>query len=175
MVTQWNERVKPGDHVTCLGDLTLDRGTASGKEAQKLIRLVRSLNGQKRLLLGNHDHFPTQVYLECRFQKIYATHKNEHNWLLSHFPIHGTSLGPVIANIHGHIHNQKSPPPYIFKGYKTVWNTDSSSSKGTIQPYINICVENTGYGPINVGEVKRLIKEAVESYKESEDGKSAGV
>lgn len=159
LITQWNERVKETDHITCLGDVTLERGNRGGGQAQSLIKLVRSLNGHKRLLLGNHDHFPVQVYLDAGFEKIYATHRNEHNWLLSHFPIHGGSLGSVVANVHGHIHNNPSPPPHVFKGYK--------DKKEIIQPYINICVEETAYGPITVGEVETRIKNAIDKFKET--------
>lgn len=175
MITQWNERVKETDHITHLGDVTMERGSRGSPQAMSLKRLIKSLNGHKRLLLGNHDHFPIEVYLGCGFEKIYATHKNEHNWLLSHFPIHPSNLGPVEANIHGHIHDHESPAPAIFGGYKTVWNTDSSGFKGRVIPYINISVEKTAYGPINVDEVKAMIRLAIEKHKESEDGESNSV
>lgn len=51
IVDRWNSVVKPGDTVYVLGDLML--GGASG--TVEGVRLLRRLNGDLRIILGNHD------------------------------------------------------------------------------------------------------------------------
>lgn len=46
MIENWNRRVKPGDMVYHLGDFAFDDH----------IPYLARLKGQKRLILGNHDH-----------------------------------------------------------------------------------------------------------------------
>lgn len=145
MIQTWNERVKPQDHVYHLGDVTMAR---SSDEVRWFERVIKSLHGHKRLILGNHDHFPTKTYHAVGFEKIRGTGA----WLgdgllLSHFPVHPSSIGVRSkANVHGHIHEKPSPPPVI------------RDTDGALVPYINVCVEQTAYGPIHVDEVHAQIR-----------------
>ena len=103
MLERWRTLVTPQDHVYHLGDVTMAR-TNSQKDA--FITLMRSLPGHKRLLRGNHDHFPTKVYLDAGFEEIYGTRKLGH-LILSHYPIHPMSIPSWCkANVHGHIHER---------------------------------------------------------------------
>ena len=61
MVDNWNHIVQPQDHIYHLGDVSIERGSKNSQQARRLIRLIQRLKGHKRLLLGNHDHFPVQV------------------------------------------------------------------------------------------------------------------
>jgi calcineurin-like phosphoesterase family protein len=150
LIEYWNMFVKPEDHVYNLGDVTLQRG---GKVQQaRLKELVSQLNGHKRLILGNHDHFPVEAYLEAGFEKIRGTGRWLDNCWLSHFPIHPDSLGGTDACIHGHIHEQPPPKPVVRQvgdKFKTI-------------PYINVCVERTAYRPLHWDEVKAQIKTLTE-------------
>ena len=49
IITNWNERVKPGDLVYHLGDFSFGSG-------ERVTQLLRMLNGQVHLVAGNHDH-----------------------------------------------------------------------------------------------------------------------
>lgn len=148
MIAQWNDRVKPQDHVYHLGDVTMER---SSDRVKWFTGLIRSLHGHKRLILGNHDHLPVKVYHEAGFEKIRGTGAWLGNGLLlSHFPVHTSSIGMrSTACVHGHIHEKPSPPP-------AVRDTD-----GATIPYVNVCVEQTGYGPISVDEVQTMIRRAI--------------
>lgn len=150
LLTYHNEFVKPEDHVTFLGDVTLRRGGA--QDRLWFIKEMRKYNGHKRLHLGNHDHFPIKVYLDAGFEKIYATWRDEQGLLFSHFPLHPTSLGSAKACIHGHIHQNDSPSPAMRLGKDGKW---------IIQPYINVSVEVTNYHPISVEEVNARVDKAV--------------
>lgn len=65
ILTYHNMIVKPNDHISFLGDVTLKRGGRIDREM--FIKEVRKYNGHKRLYLGNHDHFPIKVYLDAGF------------------------------------------------------------------------------------------------------------
>lgn len=141
-----NEIVKPQDHVSFLGDVTLKRG---GHIDRKIFTdEVKKYNGHKRLYLGNHDHFPIKTYTEV-FEKIYATWRTEDNIILSHIPIHPRSLGSVVANVHGHIHDNPEYDPAVI----TLKN-----GKTRVVPYINVCVEAINYRPVHRDELLARIE-----------------
>jgi calcineurin-like phosphoesterase family protein len=136
-----NETVRPQDHVSFLGDVTLLRG---GSIDRKMFTdEVKKYNGHKRLYLGNHDHFPAKVYLEV-FEKIYATWRIKEGLVFSHIPIHPRSLGSAIANVHGHIHNNPDYEPVVI-GDRLV-------------PYINVCVEAVNYRPVHLDELLSRVR-----------------
>lgn len=149
MITKWNETVKPNDHISCLGDVTMARGGRIQRE--EFITLIKGLNGHKRLYLGNHDHFSAKVYLDAGFEKIYATWRDEDHIIFSHFPLHPRSLGSAIANVHGHTHTIPDYEPVIYI---------DENKKKHIKPYINISVEQTEYKPISIDEIKERIRKA---------------
>lgn len=145
-----NQVVKPTDHVYFLGDVTMRRGGRLEKEA--FCREVRKYHGHKRLFLGNHDHWPTQVYLDAGFDKIRATWRDQQNIIYSHFPLHPGSLGGVLANVHGHIHANPSPKPVIGL---------DKHDKVIVKPYINVSVEAINYRPIDFDELMAKIEQAI--------------
>lgn len=93
MTTRWNETVKPTDTVFHLGDLCLHY-TKAEKEA-----LWKRLNGDKTLILGNHDHKTVGHHAKLGIRAIKGTlvHKG---MILSHRP----EPFPNIPNVHGHTH-----------------------------------------------------------------------
>lgn len=135
MAEAWNTDVRPEDHIWHLGDMTMDR---TPSQAEGFIHFVRRLNGHKRLVLGNHDHFPIHTYASAGIQKIVASHRHA-GLIYSHIPLHPMSVASekVIACVHGHIHAEDSPPG----------------------KYVNVCVERTGYRPIALDEVLRLARQ----------------
>lgn len=134
MVTYWNETVKPGDKVYHLGDVYM--GGGFNKEYTE--KLLLSLNGQKRLILGNHDNGKDQI-LHKVFKKIDVWRMfPEFGLLLTHVPVHESTLQEgrfhdhKYLNVHGHIHQNESPS-------------------------INhqcVCVEQIGYRPVNIEDLR---------------------
>jgi calcineurin-like phosphoesterase family protein len=152
MIANWNKAVAPSDHIYHLGDVTMLRG---GKPQQdKFCAIMARLNGHKRLLMGNHDHFPVEVYLRAGFEKIYGTWRGISNILLSHIPVHPHSLGTSCANVHGHIHANPAYPA-------VVWEDKHGRPHRT--PYINISVEHTDYCPISLEDLTLRIRLAKEN------------
>lgn len=127
ILDHWNEKVKPGDIVYNLGDVFFG-------DKEKFQKMWPKFNGRKRLIVGNHDDVK---YLSSGsfFQKVMLWRMfSEHNILLSHVPIHESSLyrsknsDKPMKNLHGHIHTMDSPPG----------------------PYVNVCVEKTNYYPVEL-------------------------
>lgn len=99
MVDRWNKMVNDDDIVYHLGDVYFDRGH----------EVLPRLKGRKRLILGNHDNAKSP-YLQQHFQKILMWRMfPEFNCLLTHVPVHESTLFKVQYNLHGHIHQNASP------------------------------------------------------------------
>lgn len=105
LITKWNSVVKKHDTVWHLGDVCL-----GGREK---LEIIRNLNGIKKLVLGNHDTYPLELYLQV-FNKVYGAIKYK-NGILTHIPVHPNQLDTRFAfNIHGHMHSKKlEDPRYI--------------------------------------------------------------
>jgi len=127
IIDNWNSVVSKHDVVYHLGDISWVNRT---KTREHLSRL----NGVKKLVLGNHDEFPTRFYLEF-FTKIVSGLRFK-NYLLTHHPVHPSELkmndGRYTGNIHGHLHH------------------DNISSPG----YINVSCEQINLTPVSVEELK---------------------
>ena len=139
MIENWNCVVKPGDKVYHLGDVFFG-------DKESFIKKWKRLNGQKRLILGNHD--------DARF---FAKHElvakidvwrmfPEFGMILTHIPLHESVLyegrfrnfkGQVV-NVHGHLHQNPSP-----------------SDK-----HVCVSVEQIDYTPIHIEEVRQRINKA---------------
>jgi calcineurin-like phosphoesterase family protein len=104
--------------------------------AQHLDAVMPRLNGHKRLVRGNHDIFKTKKYLKW-FEEIHGMRVMD-NMLFTHVPIHPGSLGRFRANVHGHTHE----------------------STALAFPYVNVCVEQTGYTPISLEYLSAKVREA---------------
>lgn len=103
LVLRWNDAVRKNDTVWHLGDVLFgtDAFTTLGR-----------LNGVKHLVMGNHDHYPTDRYLE-HFNKVYGA-ANLRGYILSHIPVHPGQFGRFKGNIHGHLHSKHlDDPRYI--------------------------------------------------------------
>ncbi len=104
LVERWNATVKPKDTVWHLGDVYF-----GGKDAHAILG---ELNGLKRLVLGNHDVYPLEIY-QRYFPKIYGAAEYRH-CVLTHIPVNENQLDRYERNIHGHMHSKKlDDPRYI--------------------------------------------------------------
>lgn len=139
MRENWNRVVKDGDIVYHLGDVYMGKQS----DPENVRKFLSSLKGRKRLILGNHDNGKDQI-LHHVFQKISMWRMfSEFGLLLTHVPVHESSLyrgvtgneesPPKLLNVHGHIHDKRSPS----KDHKCV------------------CVEQINYTPINIEDLRK--------------------
>jgi len=138
MIERWNSVVKQGDIVYHLGDVVM-----GDKEWFK--KNWPRLNGNKRLIVGNHDDIP---FLSSGgfFKKVQMWRMfPEFGLMFSHVPLHESSLlrhvdkaksyidgCESLLNVHGHIHQNPSPEG----------------------PYRNVSVEAINYTPVNIEELR---------------------
>jgi calcineurin-like phosphoesterase family protein len=93
----WNRRVTKRDLVWVLGDSAF---------TQEGLDFFKTLNGEKRLVRGNHDNLKTEEYLKV-FTTVEGLVRYKGFWL-SHAPVHPLELRDKY-NIHGHVHYQTIP------------------------------------------------------------------
>lgn len=128
----WNNKVrKQRDIVYVLGDVSM--------RIEDLEWLNR-MNGEKRLVLGNHDQFDYGVYKKY-FNKVYHFHKGYKGMVFTHIPIHPNELEyrSWKWNIHGHIHDPE---------------------KNIKDPrYFNVNVDVIGYTPISLNELRSKLED----------------
>ena len=100
MIDRWNKVVKPDDHTYILGDFCW------GKESRWL-GILNQLNGQKTLILGNHDITPSKLTrrLFADVKDYKEINDNGRKVVLCHYPI------PCYKNhfygwyhLYGHVH-----------------------------------------------------------------------
>lgn len=143
LITSWNEVVKPTDKVYHLGDVVIAR--------RMLKAVMPRLNGDKVLIKGNHDIFKLADYTPW-FRDIRAYHKLDRA-ILSHVPIHPEQLVRFAGNIHGHLHSNLVQIP-------ATGTNELDWRAGYPHPqYLNVCVEHTGYAPIELSEALKKLAE----------------
>jgi len=138
MIQQWNSVVKEGDIVYHLGDVLIG-------DIEWFKKNWPRLKGSKRLIVGNHDDIK---FLSSGgfFKKIGMWRMfTEFGLILSHVPLHTSNLLRLLdktkiypddaielLNVHGHIHQHKSPDG----------------------PYKNVSVEAINYTPVNIEQLR---------------------
>jgi len=123
-----NEVVRPQDTLYILGDIAMKR---------KYICVVDRIITKKRVLIrGNHDIFKlkdyTPYFKDIRAYKVLP----KYGIIFSHIPIHLDTFDKWKLNVHGHMHHK-----YI---------NDNR--------YLNICVEQTNYKPVELEEILEKLK-----------------
>jgi calcineurin-like phosphoesterase family protein len=138
---RWNATIRPSDHVYHLGDVALKCSSTT------CAIFMKTLNGKKRLVRGNHDRFKASQYLKMGFEEIHGL-KSLFNVWLTHAPMHPFSIGKkFLGNVHGHIHEKPSPPG----------------------PYLNVSVEAIDYTPISLEDACDRIRKRVANESLNED------
>lgn len=144
MVDNWNRTVKPEDTVYHLGDEFLG-------DSAKAQQILKSLNGYKILVKGNHSTKSDHWYHEAGFAEIYnmlyliSPTRPKIRYLITHVPVPYLSLEAMnsmgdyhFISIHGHVHDSADRK---FTG-DDIWKHPDS--------YINVCVGKTNYTPIEL-------------------------
>lgn len=143
MIERWNKTVSKIDLIWHLGDIAMDK--------KHVKRIIPHLNGDKSLIMGNHDKEPPQFYLDCGFAKVRAMKVFNAGDLpgaiLTHIPISPASVGRWGKNIHGHTHKYRVLVPAGIAGISNRSHPDSR--------YVCVSVEQTEYTPVLLDEILR--------------------
>jgi calcineurin-like phosphoesterase family protein len=149
MVKRWNDTVRPGDKVYHLGDVVINR---------KALGIMRRLNGDKVLIRGNHDIFRDDEYRE-HFRELRAYHVLN-GMILSHIPVHESSMGRFKLNVHGHLHSNRVMKP---TGFNNKTGEIVYSETEVDYRFHCVCVEQTDFAPILFEDVVKRIEEERET------------
>ncbi len=129
LVNNWNSVVGTNDYIYHLGDVTF-------QYHKPFQELMYSLNGMKRLIIGNHDKVK-QEGLTKHFEKVELWKGfKDLNFTCSHMPLKKGHFRDGVYNVHAHVHSRTLPDP----------------------DYINTCVEVIGFKPIHIDEISEIIK-----------------
>jgi len=153
LINNWNSVVSKNDIVYHLGDFAFGRHNIS---------IAGRLNGRKKLVLGNHDTYPSVLYLEF-FEKLYGCLFWE-RCVLSHIPVHANGLGKRwLLNIHGHLHSRNVlRQKEVTFSKNECGDTLINSFPWQIEKdpnYFNVSVEQNNLIPINADVIKTRLKE----------------
>ena len=129
IVDRWNAVVRPRDNVYFLGDVCFGKHN---------MHYMAQMNGKKRLVLGNHDHYPMEDYL-LYFDRVFGCTEYK-GCILTHIPIHPQQFFRFKLNIHGHVHHKDE-----------VLVNDPR--------YFNVCGDHINLTPIAWEEIKMQRKE----------------
>lgn len=113
-----------GVHDVCyfLGDVMFHK---------KWGHILGMMNGHKRLVHGNHDSLGINFYTQ-QFEEVYgARYLGEYKAVLTHIPIHPSSIKEGWFNVHGHLHCRSIDDPR----------------------YKNVSLEQINYTPVNIQEL----------------------
>lgn len=125
MILRWNNTVGPNDRVFHLGDFVINR---------KYLPIANRLNGEKILIMGNHDNFKTEE-LTPYFKELHA-YREWSGLIFSHIPVHESNKYRWQGNVHGHLHDKVLPDPW----------------------YMNVSAERTNFTPIPIETVLENFK-----------------
>ena len=125
MMANWNARVKPDDDIYIVGDFWFQGGHRYNHEVA--MDFIRKLNGNKYLVIGNHDKRPLSYpEFSNEFVDIADIMKIKHDGqrvILCHYPMLEWEGGRREAwHIHGHIHGRKEDTFHCLRNMERALN-----------------------------------------------------
>lgn len=136
MIEWYNEIVADQDRVYFLGDVAFTTGVMNA--------IVPRLKGRKCLVPGNHEPKKMKQWIDV-FDDVRGYVQRD-GFIMSHIPIHPSSLGRWGLNIHGHLHN--NTVEYTAKVGKNTPDLQEDDPR-----YYCACVERTNFRPKLLDEI----------------------
>jgi calcineurin-like phosphoesterase family protein len=137
IVRNYNEVVSEDDTCYILGDIAM----ISQHEWEQLARIVKKLNGTKHLILGNHDQFRWEKYLDVGFTSIHSAlwfDEEDLRIVMAHDPSVYCALAPASVLLCAHVHT-------LFKSMPE-------------QRVVNVGVDVWDFRPINMKQIKEELR-----------------
>lgn len=145
LVCRWNSVVRKKDIVYHLGDF------AMGSQG---IEIAAHLNGDKRLIMGNHDCAPTSTYMKY-FTKIHGSISYK-DFICTHIPVASNQFHRFKGNIHGHLHSK------VMKRYSLIELPNSGElvdGEEVDNRYFNVSVEHINLTPMRFSDILKQFEE----------------
>lgn len=147
IIENWNSLIKPEDIVFFLGDFIF----TYSKDV--LIEYTQKLNGEKILILGNHDHFSEKDYLEAGWTAVYNMFeqyiKNKHI-VMCHYSMKQWNCshnGSIM--IFGHEHWKKQYE-LNHEAYKSLFMSEKT---------VNVCQDSNNFKPYSIDEIIKICED----------------
>lgn len=148
LIANWNSVVKPNDYIFHLGDFCW------GNDKDKIIEILKRLNGKINLILGNHDTNIITQRLERYFHSVQyqdLIEINSDRVYVSHLPFATLpgidSPSKQIYQCYGHVH---LCPNYIGSDYKYIENLNFKQ--------YDVGVDANNYFPVSWDMVRDKMK-----------------
>jgi calcineurin-like phosphoesterase family protein len=138
MIRWYNECVDDKDRVYILGDVAFSFAD--------MLRSVSRLKGRKCLVPGNHDPKKLNKYIHL-FDDVRGYVQRD-GFIMSHIPIHESSMGRWKINIHGHLHANR-----VLSSFHVLPDGYNAAPDPR---YVCVSVEHTNFRPI---ELDVILKE----------------
>lgn len=161
MIKKWNGKVRPGDDVVILGDV-------SAGTAEQTNEILHQLNGNLYLIEGNHDHFLKHRKFDSsvfRWVKPYEElHDNKRKVILCHYPVfcyngqyRKDDKGQAKTYmLYGHVHNSRDEilvNDFIRQTRKTLYQSKYAQEPEPIPcQMINCFCMFSDYTPLTLDE-----------------------
>lgn len=161
MIKQWNGKVRTGDEVVILGDLSMERGKPTAD-------ILDRLNGRLCLIVGNHDTYLNDRRFDAsRFEwiKPYGElNDNKRKVILSHYPVfcyngqyrRDAEGNPKTYMLYGHVHDTQDEvlvDEFIRRTSQTYYYRNGDSEVSSIPcQMINCFCMFSDYVPLSLDE-----------------------
>lgn len=144
IIGNWNSVVGSTDDVYILGDMFWDYNEAP--------KILEALNGNKFLILGNHDRVNSDMKKYFVWIKDYAEIKDgDEHVVLCHYPIaHWKNADYGAIHLYGHIHAGRDTRPFdVYKAMMKQCNVPYECyNVGCMMPYM-------GYTPRTLNQIRQ--------------------
>lgn len=145
LIKKWNSKVSDEDTVYVLGDI-------SNGDVKHTKDFFEKLNGNKHLIVGNHDEEYYEEYLKegIVLSAVHAKYIEDNKRLvfLCHYPVMDWKYGnKTIHHIYGHIHNKTINDDFLYEEIKQFYKNKLA---------FNASVDVTGFEPVTLDELISL-------------------
>ncbi len=150
LIVNWNNVVKEDDVVYVIGDFSM----VGPSHKQYLERITRKLNGEKHLILGNHDRLKPFDYVDIGFTTVHTTLQLPGTDFIMHHDPSAVCIDKSKKWIVGHVHD-------LFK----------TLNKGAV---INVGVDVWGFHPVSLDAIIQCLESGVFEKEEMQGWKRHG-
>lgn len=153
IIKNWNNKVSPDDTVYVLGDVFW------GQNSSQIKNIMSKLNGNKILIIGNHDRITPNIKSDCWLDILpYAEISiADKNIVLSHYPIfewNGFYYGSY--HLYGHTHGTLNLAQYTMMRDRSNGNC------------WDVGVDNNNFEPVSFDEIKEKIEKNIKNILTNE-------